>query len=106
MGLFDRLFKSAEDEASNSWPTSPGEISEINIRQGRTEGLVAEIVYSYCANGEYYSGVFQKKFPPFTFEKEARKYIARFENVNKVVVHYRPDKPEVSTLLEDLEIEN
>jgi hypothetical protein len=98
MGLFDRLFQSEKTKAG--WPTIQGEISEMNICH-TAEGLAAEINYSYCANGEYYSGTFQKKFPPFSSESEANAYIARFENVSKIPVHYHPDKPEISAVIED-----
>ncbi len=99
MGLFGRIFQSRR-EASYHWPTATGEISELEVRPTQPDGLVAEICYSYCADGEYYSGVFQKKFPPFACESRANEYIARFENVSKIRVHYRPGKPEVSTLCE------
>jgi hypothetical protein len=100
VGLLDRFTVSNNREANHNWPTVAGEISEIDVRKTRRDGLVAEIVYSYCANGEYYSGIFKKKFPPFASEAHAAEYVARFENVNKILVHYNPAKPEVSTVFE------
>jgi hypothetical protein len=99
MGIFDRLSHSDSQESSH-WPTAPGEISELDVRHTRMDGLVAEISYSYCTNGEYYSGVFQKKLPPFSSDRLAKEYIARVENITKIPVRYRPDKPEISTLVE------
>lgn len=96
MRLFDRVFQSKKTVAS--WPTTQGEVGEIDLQP---DPLAVEIVYSYCANGEYYSGVFTKKFPPFSRQAVADAYIARFENLSKVLVHYDPDKPENSTLIED-----
>ena len=100
MGFLDRFKGSNNREASYNWPTVAGEISEIDIRKTARDGLVAEIVYSYCANGEYYSGLFKKKFPPFASDAHANEYIARFENVSTIPVHYNPEKPEVSTVFE------
>ncbi|HLQ51061.1 MAG TPA: DUF3592 domain-containing protein [Terriglobales bacterium] len=94
----DRLFEDDEEEASYNWPTAPGEVFSVCVQSYRgDEGCRAEITYSYSANGEYYSGVFQRLLGS---EDDAQRIPCTFAPGHKLLVHYRPDKPEVSTLFE------
>jgi len=70
----DRLFEDDEEEASYNWPTAPGEVFSVCVQSYRgDEGCRAEITYSYSANGEYYSGVFQRLLGS---EDDAKGYLA------------------------------
>jgi hypothetical protein len=105
MGLFERLFQSDEEEPSLDWPTAPGEVYSTCTQYGRgDEGCRAEITYSYQAGGEYYSGTFQILLGS---EQDANEYLVPFTPGRKILVHYNPDKPEVSTLFEqDMNLES
>jgi hypothetical protein len=106
MGLFERLFEpEEEDAASATWPTVTGEIYNADVQGGPRNGYKAEIAYSYSVEDEYYSGYFQKDF--YDCEDEANQFVAPLRPGSKVLVHYRPDKPEVSTLFEqDINVES
>ena len=103
MELLDVLFPSEQDETKYDWPTVTGEVLSASYGGGGRNGYHATLSYFYPLNGEYYGGTSGKSFGS---EEDASKFVSDFQRGRKILVHYQPDKPEVSTLLEDLEIEN
>src|SRR5260370_1609902 len=98
MGLSDWLFQSEEeDDDATDWPSATGEVHSAEVHVRSRDVYTAEISYFYSARGEYYSGYLQHLF--FS-EDEAYDFLAHFPKGRKIVVHYCPDKPEVSVLFE------
>jgi len=65
---------------------------------------MVEIGYSYAAGSEYYSGYFQRVF---VFEDTADDFAALFPRGRKILVHYHPNKPDVSTVFkQDMDVKS
>ena len=81
----------------SDWPTAPGVIFTCCV--GQDEKMwVAEVTYSYCAGGEYWSGEMRRHF---ALERDADAYAAEHPNGSHIVVRYNPRYPEHSVLLAD-----
>ncbi|MDT8068706.1 MAG: hypothetical protein ROO76_11140 [Terriglobia bacterium] len=79
---------------SESWPITSGRV-ETAYTSGEY-GHVAELGYSYSSNGEYYSGLYQRKF---STESAAEKFLDSVRN-QSVMIRYQPDRPDNSILRE------
>ncbi len=83
---------------AHSWPSAQGTIMSAQVKSGREAYLqpwVADLVYSYVVNGEYYSGVHRIRTRS---EHRAEERIAGWKG-RMVVVRYSPHKPDLSALL-------
>jgi Protein of unknown function (DUF3592) len=83
---------------ANSWPSAQGTIGGAEIRSSRDSYFrpwIAELVYTYTANGEYYSGRHRLR------ARSQRRAEARVEGWKgrMVIVRYSPDKHDLSVLL-------
>jgi hypothetical protein len=83
---------------ASSWPSAQGTVGATEIGPSKDSNIrpwVAELVYSYVANGEYYSGRHRLR------ARTRRRAEARVEGWNgrMVVVRYSPDKHDLSVLL-------
>ena len=59
-------------------------------------GYLAELSYSYAANGDYYSGIYHRRFRR---NKRAEEFLERFPRETIIPIHYSPAKPEISVVL-------
>ena len=85
-----------------SWPLADGKIFQAKIGSRQDFGWFVNLTYSYCAEGEYYSGTYQQDF---FRKKRAEAFAERFPGGTQIPVHYRPGKPETSTVVpEDLHL--
>jgi hypothetical protein len=76
------------------WPIAQGYVAQIEENRDDNGFLVVTLAYTYKVEDERYAG--RESFP-FVRDEDA----ARFEagcRERTVLVHYRPDKPEVSVL--------
>jgi hypothetical protein len=82
---------------AQSWPSAQGSIMSAQARStGKSfQPWVAELVYSYVVNGEYYSG--SHRIPALS-ESRAEKKVEGWKN-RMVVVRYSPEKHDLSALL-------
>jgi hypothetical protein len=65
-------------------------------REGGGHGpLLAEIVYSFSVNGEYFSGSERRAYET---EKAAEKFLGRFRRGQSVFIRYDPANLEMTTL--------
>jgi len=80
---------------AESWPVADGTIFQSEVVHG-DEGCYAQLTYSYTANGEYFSGTYQKRF---TRTKKAEAFVERFPSGTRIPVHYKPEKPELSAVV-------
>jgi hypothetical protein len=79
----------------SDWPTVTGVVFTRHV--GQTERLwVAEVTYSYCAAGDYWSGEMRR---PFALERDADDYATAHPNGSPVVVRYNPGSPGQSVVL-------
>jgi hypothetical protein len=81
---------------SSAWPMANGRVFDTHIVQDDLQGWAAEITYSYSAFGEYYSGVYRRGF---RFKKKAAAFLERFPREMPLVVRYKAERPEISTVL-------
>ena len=85
---------------AKSWMTCQGTVEFGSVKQRRSRYknfYVGRIDYSYSANGEYFSGHFERVF---VREGSANKFVDALQK-QMVFVRYKPEKPERSTLLKD-----
>ncbi|HWQ91772.1 MAG TPA: hypothetical protein VN673_08875 [Clostridia bacterium] len=88
------IARELKERAGQSWPVVYGtvEFAELVTVDGR---MRAEVRYSYSVNNEYFSGVFFR-FP--RSEKKGEALLAAIPKDSRVLVHYKPDAPEISVL--------
>jgi hypothetical protein len=83
---------------AHSWPSTHGTIMSATVKSARGYSFqpwVADFIYSYVANGEYYSGVYRIRARS---ERRADEKVAGWKG-RIVVVRYSPDQQDFSTVL-------
>lgn len=87
---------------STNWPTVMGVVKSSNLarKDGHGSGYRADILYEYTVNGVLYSSdeVFYQGSSTYGRASEARKTLNRYPAGRQVVVHYRPENPEIAVL--------
>jgi len=84
------------------WPTADGRIESVDVSKPsfsfttKRGYYVAELGYSYSVAGNLNLGLYKREFPT---EHEADEFVRDLQG-KAVVVHYDPEKPSRSTLLE------
>lgn len=73
-----------------------GKITGANVMRDEVLGWKVEILYYYTALGEYYAGKYRRSFRR---KASAEAFAARFPKQTPVPVRYKPERPQVSTLL-------
>lgn len=73
-----------------------GKITGANVRRDEVVGWAVEVSYYYTALGEYYGGKYRRTFRRKT---SAQAFAERFPKQMPVPVRYKPERPQVSTLL-------
>ena len=81
---------------SADWPMADGKITGANVKRDEVLGWRLELSYYYTALGEYYAGKFQRSFRR---KASAEAFAERFPKQTPVPVRYKPERPQVSTLL-------
>jgi hypothetical protein len=77
-----------------SWPCVDGEIQTADVREMPSRAgsyFVVDLGYSYKVDGEYYSGHLEETKP------EPYEYAHAMKDT-PVVVHYKPNRPEISKM--------
>ena len=87
--------------AATSWPITKGQVESGTLMQQRDAVIwfllpdyTAEVSYSYCVKGEYYSGHIARSF---FRERSAKEFIEGWKD-RVVFVRYKQDSPDVSVL--------
>lgn len=98
--LITRLYRTVRRDirtiGSADWPAGDGKITNGRVVRDSVLGWVVELSYYYVALGEYHAGKFQRTFMR---KKPAEEFLARFPAKTPVPVRYKPEKPQISTLL-------
>jgi hypothetical protein len=82
---------------STSWPLADGRIfGRGAVEPDDLRSWMAVITYNYSAFGEYYSGTYRRGFRR---KKKAEAFLERFPGNTAIPVRYKPNRPEISTLL-------
>lgn len=89
-----RLFKAHQ---SAGWPVETGKVSSSRVEYG-FGGHVAEVIYTYIHEGEYYGGTYRR---PFFFGSSAKDYLDRFESGSDIATRVKPGEPEISFVHDD-----
>lgn len=87
---------------ARKWPTALGTVEEAAVRHEHSrnyDGWFSEVHYSYDAGQGRVPGLFAKH--GFRKKEDAEAFLARFPKTAELVVHYKPDKPGKSVLIED-----
>jgi hypothetical protein len=92
-GLIGWWLLAARKRRAESWPMVPGRV-ERAVVEGTDTGYFADISYSYQANGEFFSGFYQKSFRMRRFAEE----FADMTRGQNLFVRYDPEKPKVSVI--------
>ena len=82
---------------SDQWPTENATVYSSNTSDLFPGGL-AEIVYSYSHQGQYFSGTHEKRFVSYF---DAERYVAGFPKDERVVVRVKPWHPKTSILRDE-----
>jgi hypothetical protein len=99
-----KLYEKWVRRSAKTWPITQGWIEHVRTRtldKDEGKGWVGELAYSYSVNGEYFAG-----FHHFTArsEEHACKLVEGWKDRN-VMIRYRMDKPEISALLLDEQVQ-
>lgn len=97
VALFRATRRQFQVVGSTAWPMADGRIfGGGTVEPDDLHSWVAEITYSYSALGEYYSGTYRRGFRR---KKNAEAFLERFPRNTAIPVRYKPNRPEISTLL-------
>lgn len=83
---------------AHSWPSTQGTIMSAGVHRSTDSYIrpwVANLIYSYVVNGEYYAGFHHIRARS---ERRAEDRVAGWKN-RMVVVRHSPDKHDLSVLL-------
>ncbi len=95
ISLGGRAHRRIRIQGCESWPLADGTIFQSEVIH-REEGCYAQLIYSYSAEGEYFSGTYEK---PFLRTKRAHAFAERFPSGTRIPIHYKPAKPELSAVV-------
>jgi hypothetical protein len=87
-------------QRSRNWPVVQGRIHKSRATSDE-RFWIAELTYSYAANGEYYSGEDKQRFAT---KRRAEEYAERFPKDAVIFARYNPQNPEVSVMLRDEQV--
>jgi hypothetical protein len=88
--LFRTVLRLIKENRSNTWPVAQGSV-ESSCCPGSALYPIAEVVYTYTAEGKSYSGVHKRAF--FWSKNSATDYADRFTPTSYSVVRYKPGEP-------------
>ena len=86
-----------KERGSDQWPHENATVYH-STTSDRFPGGVAEVIYSYSHNGQYFSGTHEKHFSSYF---EANRYVASFPKGAKIVVRVKPESPKTSIVCDD-----
>jgi hypothetical protein len=94
------LWRRWKTRGNPHWPMAQATVESYRDEQGR-HTVTWFIVYSYSANGEYYSGEFAAQLPwaskMFKSQDKIENMVKQsYPRETKFPVRYKPEKPEVS----------
>jgi len=88
--LVRTLLRLMSENRSRTWPVTTGRIEESSCPAWKSYPI-AEVVYTYTAEGASYSGAHKRAF--FWSKDSAKDYADRFTQTSCVVVRYKPGEP-------------
>ena len=93
-----RPFRRWSLRRAQTWLIAQAHVESASVSQSKAgeynSGYKGEIAYSYCVNGEYYSGFHAKSFDE---EEEAWAFVEALKG-KSVLVHYHPGNHQVAVL--------
>jgi hypothetical protein len=92
--LSSRWWKSRRLRNAAHWPIAQGYVAQVEEKRDDNGFLVVTLAYTYKVEDERYVG--RESFP-FVRDEDAAQFEAGCKE-RSVLVHYRPDKPQVSVL--------
>lgn len=84
-------------QGADSWPVEQATVEFANVREvfkRHVHYFLGELAYSYCVEGEYFSGFCVCRFPT---EKGARDFAETFRG-KTIPVRYNPEDPAISLM--------
>jgi hypothetical protein len=101
------LWRWLQRRKASGWPAAEGRIESVEITKPnfsfttKRGNYVAQLGYSYSIAGSTYSGQYKRQFPT---GREAEEFVRDLQG-KPVAVHYNPNNPSSSALLEsDIEV--
>jgi hypothetical protein len=88
--LFRTVLRLIKENRSNTWPVTKGSV-ESSCGPGLALYPMAEVVYTYTAEGARFSGLHKRAF--FWSKSSATDYACRFTPASYFVVRYKPGEP-------------
>lgn len=92
----------AKRQRARNWPTAPGQVESTDLvltsggGQPGAAAFYAEVKYVYEVAGETYRGILRRRF---ILKGRADKWISEIAARNQVTVHYDPETPRDSFVL-------
>jgi hypothetical protein len=74
---------------AQSWPLTHGVVELTRMVSQEKSEKVMQVTYSYCVNGEFYAGWHRVAY---------KADLAGFSRGERVLVHYKPANPSISSL--------
>jgi hypothetical protein len=88
--LLSTAIRRIKERRCSGWPIAQGTVSTST-----SSGLTAQVVYTYIANGERYTG---EQTRSFWFTDSARIYAELFAPSTSVTIRYKAGRAEISIL--------
>jgi hypothetical protein len=98
------LLKRAKRKSARNWPSAAGFLNStaVSLDSGRGQpgaaAYYAEIRYTYKAQGQPYEGTLRRRF---LLKGRADSWIQSYASTRRLVIRFRPDRPQDSMLLEE-----
>ena len=96
LGVYRLTQRRIQVIGSADWPMADGRITDAKLVRDDLQGWAVALAYYYVAQGNYYAGNYRRGFRR---KKAAEQFMERFPRQTALPVRYKPNKPEVSTLL-------
>lgn len=91
--LYRVLVRRIREKRSRGWPSAHGKV--VTSESQDVFYPVAEVIYTYTADGKRYSGAHRRGF---LFRNSAKEYADRFVPESELIVRYKPDQPTESVV--------
>ncbi len=88
--LLSTVVRWIKERRSSDWPVTRG-----TVYTSTSSGLTAQVVYTYIANGQRYTGEHTRSF---WFTDSARTYAELFAPSTTVTIRYRAGQAEISIM--------
>ena len=96
--MFGAIARHFQRRMSDRWPVTEAHVFQTVIDQNSQATWTCRVVYSYCLQGDYFSGEDERTFAT---ENAAEKFEEQFPKGRKILIRYHPGNPELTMLRDE-----